>query len=135
MKSIFKYLFTSGFIFSVLFLSGCAGKVSPDAVSLTVNTHWTSSSRCSTTSPEIRVEDIPPSTKQLKVTLTDLDMISYNHGGGTVTYGGSSLIPEGALKSYKGPCPPSGGHQYQIKVKAIDTSGMMVGSGKDTQSY
>jgi hypothetical protein len=66
---------------------------------------------------------------------TDLDKLSYNHGGGTVMYEGSGVIPAVALKNCRGPYPPSGQHNYQIEVKAIDASGMIVGSGKNTQSF
>ena len=38
--------------------------------------------------------------------LVDLDVKSYNHGGGWVEYKGQSTIEPGAFK-YKSPCPPN----------------------------
>jgi len=65
-------------------------------------------------------------SKALKVSLTDRDVPSFNHGGGTVQYQGSNIIPVGAhLWMDTG---------YTIKVKAIDTSGAVVGSGEKTSS-
>ena len=59
-----------------------------------------------------------------------------NHGGGTVAYDGSGVIPAGALKSgYNGPCPPSGSHRYEFTVKAVYAAGVIVGQGKQTQSF
>lgn len=66
--------------------------------------------------------------------MVDLDKPDFNHGGGTVQYDGSNVIRAGALKSYTGPCPPSGRHRYSIKVDTIDASGVNTGSGKQTQS-
>jgi phosphatidylethanolamine-binding protein (PEBP) family uncharacterized protein len=111
-----------------------AAKVSPNEVELQVEYVWTPPSKCSTVSPEITVSGVPASTKQLNVTLTDLDVPTYNHGGGTLKYEGSNVIPSGALKNYRGPCPPSGQHRYTIHVDAIDASGVIVGSGKKTLS-
>jgi hypothetical protein len=134
MKNNYKALLLSISILSILPLYGCAGKVSPNAVNFEVNTNWTATSRCSSTSPEIKVTSIPPSTEKLKVSLVDLNMMSYNHGGGTFMYDGSNIIPLGALNSFNGPCPPSGQHEYRITVKAVDSSGMTIGFGSDTQS-
>lgn len=114
-------------------LCACAGApVAPNAVNLQVDFSWVSQHRCSSVSPEIRVSAIPPTTKELGVSLTDRDVPSYNHGGGVIKYQGSDVIPAGALKSYTGPCPPSGQHSYTIKVQAIDASGIIVGSGEKT---
>lgn len=114
-------------------IGGCATtQKAPDAVTLQVEYRWTAAHKCSSTSPEIRLTGVPPATKQLRVTLTDLDVPSYNHGGGRVKYEGSNIIPAGALKSYVGPCPPSGTHKYSIKVDALDASGIILGTGSKT---
>ena len=120
--------------FSCLVLLMACAKIAPDAVELQVDYNWTKANVCSGFSPEIKVLGIPPTTKQLKVTLTDLNFATYNHGGGTVEYGGSNIIPAGALKDYRGPCPPSDTtHQYSIRVDAIDASGVIRGFGEKTK--
>jgi hypothetical protein len=61
---------------------------------------------------------------------------TWNHGGGTVTYDGSDIIPAGALKNgYNGPCPPSGSHRYEFTVQAIDAAGVVVGIGKEAHPF
>jgi len=105
-------------------------RVAPNAVKLGIEYDWKPENKCSTLSPKIQVSGVPATTKKLRVSLTDLDKLDYDHGGGTVEYKGSNIIEAGALKYYKGPCPPSGSHTYSIKVKAIDASGVIVGSGE-----
>jgi phosphatidylethanolamine-binding protein (PEBP) family uncharacterized protein len=122
---------------SMLLTAGCATtRVSPDAVDLTVDFDWQPSDRCSRRSPEIRVSNIPAATKTLYVKLKDRDVPNWNHGGGTVAYDGSGVIPAGALKnSYNGPCPPSGSHRYEFTVQAIDAAGVVVGIGKKARAF
>src|SRR4030042_7211998 len=120
--------------FFLLVITGCTTtKVAPNAANLQVELKWTAANKCSSVSPEIRVTGIPSTTKQLKISMIDLDKPDFNHGGGTVKYDGSNVIPAGGLKSYTGPCPPSGQHSYSIKVDAIDVSGVIVGSGKQAK--
>jgi phosphatidylethanolamine-binding protein (PEBP) family uncharacterized protein len=115
----------------------CAGtKTSPNAVNLGVNFNLEPKHKCSSVSPKITVSNIPAGTKELKVVLIDRDVPTWNHGGGILSYKGSGVIPEGALKSgYNGPCPPSGSHTYEFKVKAIDAKGVIAGIGSNTQSF
>jgi len=75
---------------------GCS-KIAPDAVKLQVDYNWTKANVCSGFSPEIKALGIPPTTKELKVTLTDLNFLTYNHGGGTVKYEGSNTSNGGQV--------------------------------------
>lgn len=129
----FRWLMT----FSLLFVFGCAtAKIAPDAVKLRVAFSWKGTKRCSSYSPKIKVSGIPRGTKYLKVKLKDLDVPSWNHGGGKVAYKGSSIIPAGSLKNgYNGPCPPSGSHQYQFTVYAINERNVVIGIGKATKKF
>ena len=124
-------------IFIFLFLFGCLGpQVSPNAVNLGVKFSWKGIKNCSNHSPLIKVTKIPAGTKFLKVKLVDLDVTSWNHGGGKVEYKGKGIIPAGSLKSaYNGPCPPSGSHRYQFAVHAIDKKGVIIGTGKSVQKF
>ena len=121
----------------VFFLMGCAaGTVAPDAVELGVDFSWEGVKRCSKISPKIRVAGVPAGTVTLKVKLKDLDVPRWNHGGGSIAYDGSGIIPAGALKSaYNGPCPPSGSHRYQFSVKALDNEGVVIGMGKAMRTF
>jgi phosphatidylethanolamine-binding protein (PEBP) family uncharacterized protein len=124
-------------IFPLLFVFGCATtQVVPDAVELDVKFSWKGIKRCSGYSPEIKVSGIPKGTKYLRVELKDLDVPSWDHGGGKVAYKGSSIIPAGSLKSgYNGPCPPSGSHRYQFTVYAVDEKDTIIGVGKATEKF
>ena len=91
---------------------------------LTVDWEWKRAHRCSSTSPSIEVAGIPEGTTTLSITLVDHDARHFDHGGGSVAHDGSprASIPEGALKNYRGPCPPnfsSFGHDYEFTVRAI----------------
>ena len=109
------------------------GNPTQDQDSMQVEFTWTTADECSEVSPEIRVTGIPGATETLKVSLTDLDSPDFPHGGGTVRYDGSNIIPAGALNEYFGPCPPfDDQHNYSINVDAIDESGAIVGSGEKT---
>ena len=87
--------------------------------------------KCSATSPNITLSNIPEGTQTFKVALKDHDATGWNHGGGTVSNDGSGVIREGALtEGYNGPCPPSS-HLYEIIVKALDANNIeIVEAGK-----
>ncbi len=118
-------------------LSGCmAPKVSPNAAKLGIEFTLEAQDKCSSVSPKITVANVPAGTKKFKVSLVDLDVIDWDHGGGTILNDGSGVIPQGALKSgYNGPCPPSGSHRYEFKVNAIDAEDIIIGVGKNSQVF
>lgn len=99
------------------------------AQSLSIDWKWKLAHQCSASSPAIKVEGIPAGVTVLEVALVDHDARGFNHGGGSVAHDGkatSTTIPEGALKSYTGPCPPnfpSFGHEYEFTVAAIGSDG------------
>jgi len=126
MKKLTLFFVVSVFCFAI---AAC----STSRVKLGVDYNWIPENKCSFTSPEIKVSGIPEGTRKLRVSLTDINVPSYNHGGGTVEYNGSNIIKAGALKNYDGPCPPSGEHIYSIKVQAIDGSGKVIGVGEKTK--
>jgi hypothetical protein len=95
---------------------------------LVVDWDWKRSHECKPVSPAIKVTGIPADARTLAVSMIDHDMRSYDHGGGNVAVSGESsfTLPEGALQSYKGPCPPnfrSFGHDYEFIVRAIAADG------------
>jgi phosphatidylethanolamine-binding protein (PEBP) family uncharacterized protein len=107
---------------------------------LDVDFMWKRANRCSATSPALQISGIPAGTKSLKVTLVDHDAPGFDHGGGVVEHadGPSESVAEGALKSYRGPCPPSFqfGHEYEFKVTAIAADGKTeLASGIKTKTF
>lgn len=69
--------------------------------------------------PAFVLKGVPEGTTVLDFRLKDLDVPSYNHGGGKIklAQSGNFSIPFGVFK-YKSPCPPSGSHTYQWTVTA-----------------
>lgn len=123
-------------IFVTSLLSGCFATLDKNASKLNVAFEWTEKSRCSSISPPISVTNIPDSTKFLSVRMVDLNVPSYNHGGGEIAYTGSSSIQEGALKSFNGPCPPGGAHRYEITVQALNADKkVIVGQGSAIRQF
>ena len=106
------------------------------AADLSVNFKFTAAYKCSKVSPEIHVGNIPSGTAAFKVRLRDLDVPTWRHGGGTVPADPSGVIARGALKDgYNGPCPPSGSHNYEFTVKAVDANGETLAEGSSTQRF
>ncbi len=109
--------------------------------SLMVDWEWKRAHQCSSTSPSIEVDDISADAKSLTITLVDQDAPDFDHGGGVVAHDGRQKvsIPEGALKSYRGPCPPnfdSFGHDYRFIVRAIAADGKTeLAQGEKTKTF
>lgn len=117
-------------------LSACqTAKLAENAVTLDVGFSWKDTQACSGSSPAFNIANIPAGTETLSFRMKDLNVPSYNHGGGTVKYAGSNNIPAGAF-GYKGPCPPSGSHNYQWTVKALNADGSLIlGQGSATKPF
>jgi phosphatidylethanolamine-binding protein (PEBP) family uncharacterized protein len=104
---------------------------------------WGDIPLCNTGSPNTvknpvsRLSNVPAGTKFISFTLSDLDVPSYNHGGGSVPYTGQTVIEPGAF-TYESPFPPSGSHSYQWEATGKDGDGFFsgsTGSAKATRSY
>jgi hypothetical protein len=96
--------------------------------SLSVHFSWAGIPACGSTSPAFELGNVPDDTKQLRIMMTDLDMLSFDHGGSTVTYTGN-VVERGAV-TYTGPCPPSGErHNYRWTVQALDVAGNVLATG------
>lgn len=120
---------------SATMLAGCTSASVPDnAAKLAVSFDFTAANRCKSTSPAIRVSGTPASAANYRVKMVDRDEPSYNHGGGTVPATGGD-IEAGALKSFTGPCPPSGKHTYEITVLALDAGGKVVAAGSAARAF
>ncbi|MGH7006163.1 MAG: hypothetical protein ACREIP_19640 [Alphaproteobacteria bacterium] len=96
----------------VLAGAGCAG-TGDDArlPRLGIEFNWNDVPVCSNVSPRLVVQGAPPGTARFRVELVDKDSALARHGGGEVAADPSGVIPQGALQSYRGPCPS------QIAVK------------------
>jgi len=96
--------------------------------SVSLHFSWAGIPACGSTSPAFELDSVPADTRQLRFTMTDLNMPSFDHGGSTVTYTGN-VVERGAV-TYTGPCPPSGEHHnYRWTVQALDVAGNVLGTG------
>ena len=86
------------------------------------------------TSPIVTLSNVPAGTKYLNFRMVDWDYTSYNHGNETLAYSGS-VIPEGGLKCYSGPCPPSS-HRYEMTFEALNADkSLILGKGSAMRLY
>jgi phosphatidylethanolamine-binding protein (PEBP) family uncharacterized protein len=101
-----------------------------DASAFSMTFRW-----CGARSPVFSLSDVPNGTTTLQFHMVDLDVPSFNHGGGTVAYRGQSTVACGALMDYTPPSPPSGSHSYQITVMAFGSGNANLGSASFTRKF
>jgi phosphatidylethanolamine-binding protein (PEBP) family uncharacterized protein len=101
-----------------------------DASAFSMTFRW-----CGSGSPAFSLSGVPEGTTTLQFHMTDLNVPSFNHGGGTVAYKGQSTVPCGALKNHAPPSPPSGSHSYQITVTAFGAGNAELGATTFTRKF
>lgn len=101
-----------------------------DASAFSMSFRW-----CGLGSPVFSLSGVPKGATTLQFHMIDLQVPSYNHGGGTVPYKGQSTVPCGALANYSPPSPPSGSHSYQITVTAFGPGNSNVGTATFTREF
>ena len=95
----------------------------PASADFAISFTWDGLARCTTGrpntvgSPAFVLRDVPAGTTEIRFKLVDLDVPSYNHGGGRVRISGSGQMPAGVFR-YKSPCPPNGSHTYEWRAEA-----------------
>lgn len=121
----------------LLFAAACSTQqhAPRGAPELGVEFTWTGVPPCSSVSPSIIVRDAPSGTRRFRVELVDLDSALSRHGGGEVEAPPNGVIPAGALKNYRGPCPSQQAIEYELRVAALDAAGRVVAEGRERQSY
>ena len=101
-----------------------------DASAFSMSFRW-----CGSSSPVFSLNGVPKGTTTLQFHMVDLQVPSYNHGGGTVPYKGQASVPCGALNNYSPPSPPSGSHSYQITVTAFGPGNANLGTATSTRQF
>lgn len=84
--------------------------------------------------PTFELSSVPAGTASLIFHLTDEQVPSYPHGGGTVDYAGQSTILPGAFR-YKSPCPPKGSHTYTWTAEAVSKGGNILARAQSSRTY
>jgi phosphatidylethanolamine-binding protein (PEBP) family uncharacterized protein len=115
--------------------------VSSAQSALNVSWNWKRAHECNATSPEISIAGVPADAKTLEVKMVDLNFRQFDHGGGAVAASGDStvVVPSGALKNYRGPCPGRNiyfGNDYEFTVIALAADGKTVlAQGSAVRTY
>lgn len=125
-----RSVFLLGLILPVLL--ACSDEPSKPAIM--VDFSWQGIKTCSDTSPEIHIQGIPKETIQLHVSMFDKTN-AYEHGGCKLDYDGSGVLPQGALKGYRGPCPSYGSPRYEFTVEALGSDGKVLARGKKMRRF
>lgn len=120
---------------AALALAGCAGAARPypDLPELSVNTQFRVENLCDTgVSPTIRLSNVPDGTVRYVVQITDVSVLFQTSWRETIPFSSKTGIPEGAAKTYVGPCIGDNtrfapttpyGYQHRVEVLAEDAQG------------
>jgi len=104
------------------------------ASAFTARFTWAGIPACGNTSPAFKLGGVPRGTKQLRFTMTDLNVPSFQHSGSTIAYRGNA-VQKGAI-AYTGPCPPGGErHRYRWTIRALDAAGKVIGTATATAPF
>ena len=124
-------------IISIFNFCFCADK-HKDAIVMDVDFEWQPIDYGSSDNPKILLANVPEGTKRFFVSLVDLNITTYDHGGGYVDSNGSGIISRGSIKgNYNGLAPwlPDMIHNYEITVKAYDENDRIIGIGKKVRKF
>jgi phosphatidylethanolamine-binding protein (PEBP) family uncharacterized protein len=123
-------------IVSLTMLAGClGGKRAADFQTMTLD--YALIGGLSSPNPEIKLANVPPETAFLKVSMKDHHRPDFKHGSEIIAYDGSGRVPQGSLRSYRGPEPPSGEvHRYEITVQALNADkSLILGEGSLVKNF
>lgn len=130
-------LFLSVLALSILIICSCTNESENMAV-MGVDFEWQPIDFGSQENPQIQLTEVPEGTRRFFVVLVDLNISTYDHGGGFVDNEGSGTIARGTVKgNYNGPAPwlPDMIHDYEITVKAYDENSKVIGVGKTVKKF
>jgi phosphatidylethanolamine-binding protein (PEBP) family uncharacterized protein len=104
------------------------------ASAMSLSFSWSGIPACGTRPPAFTLADVPDGAARLAFTMTDLNVPTFRHGGGTVAYQGGDTVAAGAF-AYKGPCPPGGQHTYRWTVQALDAAGKVLATAVAAEKF
>ncbi len=135
-------VFISNLTLVGLFLLTACGSLQParpDLPLIQVHTEFTIYNLCDVgVSPEIHLADVPPGTAAYTVQITNTNVLFQSPWRETVPATSMADIPEGAAKTYAGPCfgdmirfnpPAPRGYTHRVEILARDSAGRPLGYG------
>ena len=111
------------------------------AYAFSVKAEWGPGSGCSSVAPAFTLARVPAGTAKLSFRMVDLNLPSYPHGGGEVSFTGKTSFGQGEafggmFSNYRGPCPPPlDTHRYEWTVQALDAGGKVLGSARTVMPF
>lgn len=84
--------------------------------------------------PRFVLSNVPANTDYIEFTMTDLNVPTFDHGGGRVQYTGQNVIESGAFL-YQSPCPPNGSHHYEWTATAKNINNATTGEARSSRNY
>jgi hypothetical protein len=129
----------------IFLLSACASpppKPFPDLPRLTVSTQFSVQNLCDVgLSPRIALGGVPDGTASYAVQISDIMVLFQTPWRETIPLASKAEIPEGAAKTYEGPClgdmtrfVPAApyGYEHRVEVLAQDAQGQPLAYGSTT---
>ncbi len=124
---------------AIVFLS--VASLNSAAHAFSVRMEWGSGSGCSSVSPAFSFSKVPAGTVKLAFKMVDLNLPSFQHGGGEAAFTGKTSFGPGeafggVFSSYRGPCPPpTETHRYEWTVQALDAGGKVLGTTRTVSPF
>jgi len=112
-------------------MSGASVLISFEAQAFSASFKW-----CGV-SPAFTLNAVSKGTTKLEFEMTDLQVPSFRHGGGTIAYSGQKSVPRGAFTAtFAGPAPPPPQvHTYEFEIKALGAGGKVLGKAVTRRKF
>jgi hypothetical protein len=115
-------------ILFMFFFCGCSNDDMPDGAT-TINVDYIWDLDRLSVSPEIHLANVPEGVDRLTIYFYDVTANNYSHGGGSLSYDGSGIIPAGAFTDFKGMTNMFGTPTIKVTVDAFNKDGQLIGRG------
>lgn len=126
-------LLSAFFVCCLIIHGGCSGEGTVKDTVNEIDVDFVWDLRNLHRSPEIHLNKIPNDTSRLDFQFFDATN-EWEHGGGSVRYDGSSIIPAGELDGFKGVSSTWGVPKVRLIVEAYNSSNRLIGKGTVTKS-
>lgn len=119
----------------IIFLSGCQNEtVSRHVTELSVDFTWNGLKPCGWGNPEIHIGGVPENASTLVISMYD-HAYSHDHGTVKMPYAGEKTIPKDRFKEIQRPCPVYTPGRYEITVKVLDDSEIVIAMGSKERFF
>ncbi len=122
-------IITVAAVLFLVFFCGCANDDMPEgATKIDVDYVWDLNRLA--VSPKIHLANVPEGVDRVTIYFYDITANNYSHGGGSLSYDGTGIIPVGAFKDFKGMTNMFGVPKIKVTVEAFNKDGQLIGKGE-----